>query len=39
MLWVKELKKLALNDPSVLFYLVEIYMSQDKLKEALTLLA
>ena len=26
-LWVKELKKLALNDKSVLFYLVDIYIS------------
>ena len=38
-LWVKELKKLALNDPSVLFYLVEVFIAHDKLKDALTLLA
>ena len=38
-LWVKELRKLALNDPSVLFYLVEVYMAHDRLKDALTLLA
>ena len=38
-MWITELKKLALNDASVLFYLVDIYMAKDRLKESLTLLA
>ena len=28
-LWTTELKKLALNDASVIFYLVNIYMAKD----------
>ena len=38
-MWITELKKLARNDPSVIFYLVDIFIAKDRLKEALTLLA
>ena len=31
--------ELSMQDPHALFYLVDIYMSKDKLKEALTMLA
>ena len=38
-MWTAELKKLALNDVSVIFYLVDIFIAKDRLKEALSLLA
>ena len=37
--WQTELTELSLTDPNALFYLVDIYIAKDKLKEALTLLA
>ena len=37
--WEAELKKLARSDSSVIFYLIDIYIVKDRLKDALTLLA
>ena len=38
-MWESELKKLARSDSSIIFYLIDIYIAKDRLKEALTLLA
>ena len=37
--WQTELVELSMTDPNVLFYLVDIYIYTDKLREALTMLA
>lgn len=37
--WQTELTELSITDPLALFYLVDIYMARDKVKEALTMLA
>ena len=37
--WQTELTELSINDPQALFYLVEIYIARDNVKEALTMLA
>lgn len=37
--WQTELVELSATDPNALFYLVDIYMETDKLREALTMLA
>jgi len=39
MLWMQILYDLSQSDPRVLFYLTELYLSLDKVKEAMTLLA
>lgn len=37
--WMTELTELSMTDPHALFYLVDIYVARDKVKEALTMLA